>query len=221
MVNRLRSWFPRVVQFGPPRTGSTLVWNAMRLLLPGETIPKRHDLNPLLRHRWYPCRMVCTVRNPLDAIASSIRRYGLEPSHDVIASQIGEFQRNGMNEIPALIGHRGVLFLRYEEVYQDFDRLFDRLQDFLQTGADVALRDRFKAEFDVRRIKQASDRLGGFGNFSTEDHIHGGHVSDRLGEPGGHVDMLDGDAVRMIREAFAWHFTALGYADAADGGFCD
>ncbi len=208
---KFREVFPRVVQFGPPRTGSTLVWNAMRMMLPGETIPKRHDLNPLLRSPWYHCRIVCTVRNPLDAIASSIRRYKLDPTSDVVASQIDEFQRNGMNELPRLVDRDRVLILKYEEFYQDFDLLFDFLESFLGMPVDPGMRERFGEEFSADRVKCKADQLGAFENFSTEDHIHGGHVSERLGKPGGHVDLLDANAVGRIREAFAWHFKTFGW----------
>jgi len=210
-MGRFREVFPRVVQFGPPRTGSTLVWNAMRVMLPGETIPKRHDLNPLLRSPWYPCRIVCTVRNPLDAIASSIRRYKLVPTSEVVASQINEFQRNGMNELPGLVDRDRVLILKYEEIYQDFDLLFDFLESFFGMPTGMEMRSRFRQEFSAARVKQKSDELGGFENFSVEDLFHGGHVSDRLGKPGGHVDLLDDTAVRRIREAFAWHFEMFGW----------
>ena len=211
MMNRFRELFPRVVQFGPPRTGSTLVWNAMRVMLPGRRIPKRHDLNVLLRRGCFGSRIVCTIRNPLDAIASSIRRYKLEPSPGVIESQIREFQRNGMDEMPDLVRRRNVLILKYEEFYRDFDRLFDPLEDFFGTSADAPLRERFKVEFDVRRIKQASEQLGEFGNFSSEILIHGGHVSERLGEPGGHDGYFDAQSERRIRDAFAWHFETFAY----------
>ncbi len=208
---RFREVFPRVVQFGPPRTGSTLVWNAMRVMLPGEVIPKRHDLNPLLRCAWYPCRIVCTVRNPLDAIASSIRRYALVPTADVVGEQINEFKQNGMDELPQLLQRKNVLVLEYEAFYQDFGFLFDQLEAFFDASADAGLREKFHAEFSAWRVKEKSDRLGAFENFSVEDHIHGGHVSERLGKPGGHVEMFAADAERRIREAFAWHFETFGY----------
>jgi hypothetical protein len=203
--------FPRFVQFGPPRTGSTLVWNAMRAMMPMEAIPKRHDLNFMLRRACFGARIVCTVRDPLDAIASSIRRYGLGPTPDVIDSQIREFQINGMDELPHLIKRGKVLFLKYEEFYQDFDGMFDQLEWFLGLSADPALREGFKVGFSTERIKEKSDRLGGFENFSTVDHIHGAHVSDRLGKPGGYVDLIDADGERRIREAFGSFFETFGY----------
>lgn len=210
-MGRFREFFPRVVQFGPPRTGSTLVWNAMRVMLPGETIPKRHDLNPMLRRGWFGVKIVCTVRNPLDAIASSIRRYRLEPSNTVIASQIDEFRRNGMEELPGLVERGHVLILKYEEFHHDFDHLFDRLEPFLGVEAASGLRRDFKEEFSVERVKEKTDRLGGFEAFSSDDLFHGGHVSDRFGKPGGYAELLDADAVRRIREAFAWHFERFGW----------
>lgn len=210
-MQKVREWFPRVVQFGPPRTGSTLVWNAMRVMLPGEVIPKRHDLNPLLRCPSYPCRIVCTVRNPLDAIASSIRRYAFAPTADVVGEQINEFIRHGMNELPALVRRKRVLILKYEEFYRSFDFLFDQLEAFFDASADAGLREKFNAEFSARRVKEKSDRLGAFENFSVEDHIHGAHVSERLGEPGGHAGFFDGKSEKRIRDAFAWHFETFGY----------
>lgn len=210
-MNVCRKLFPRFVQFGPPRTGSTLVWNAMRFMLPGLVIPKRHDLNPLLRPAIFGCRIVCTVRNPLDAMASFLRCYKFEPTLSEVEERIREFRSNGMDELPVLVRRERVLILKYEAFYHDFDFLFDQLELFLGVPADGGLREKFEAGFSARKVKEKSDRLGEFKNFSVDDHIHGGHMSDRLGEPGGHSGYFDAEGERRIREAFRWYMETFGY----------
>lgn len=183
----------------------------MRAIMPNIEIAKRHDLNPLLRSSIYPCKMVVSIRNPLDAIASSIRRYDLEATPEVIDGQIREFQRNGMPELPDLIHRPKTLILKYEEFYQKFDFLFDQLDGFFGVTTTVATRDAFHRQFAASRVKQRADQLGRFDQFSTNDHIHGRHVSERLGQPGGHMDFLNAASVEKIRTAFAWHFKYFGY----------
>ena len=90
--------------------------------------------------------------------------------------------------------------------------MFDQLEAFLKVGADAGLRSRFNDEFSVDRVKEKTDRLGGFGTFSPDDLFHGDHVSERLGVPGGHQGFLNEQAVRRIREAFAWHFETFGWS---------
>lgn len=202
----------KIIQFGPPRTGSTLVWNSLRAVFPGERIPKLHSLDFYRKSCLNPSKIVCTVRNPLDALVSSIRRYGLEPTPEVVARQIAEFRANGMDDVLAIAERSGTLLLRYEEFVRDFDVLFDELGRFFGVKIAEETRRAFSAEFDVREVKRKSDELGAFANFDHGDHIHGRHVSDGLGSPGQHAGFLGENEREEILRAFRPFCERFGYS---------
>ena len=60
-----------LVQFSPPRSGSTLVYNIMREIFPHKKIFKVHTFRAMCNEM----PVVVTYRHPLDCIASSIIRY--------------------------------------------------------------------------------------------------------------------------------------------------
>jgi hypothetical protein len=215
MANRFQSLVSLIrcpiIQFGPPRTGSTLVWNALRTAFPLASIPKRHHLNRLELASWFPAKIVCTVRNPLDAIASSIQRYQLEPTESVIDQQIREFDLNGMKEVVLLGSRRNTLILRYEEYVNNFEFLFDRIECFFDHPVDADTRARFQDRFSISAVQRKSDAMGDFANFDREDQIHGRHISKFKGRPGYYTEVLTELHVARIRNHFRNFFEIYGY----------
>lgn len=203
--------FSPVIQFSLPRTGSTVVWNALRAMLPGTKVPKRHDLSFLSRSPFCRSKIVCTVRHPADIICSMLGVSELEPTPEAVAGKIRELRDHGLPDLLAIRHRPGTLFLRYEEFYEDFDALFDRLGDFLGVEADAQTRAEFRERFDIRKVRERSESLGGFGNFDTTDHIHGRHVSEHSGRPGYHTGVLDEALIRLIRSELKEIHDEFGY----------
>ena len=67
---------PVIIQCSPIRSGSTIVYNFLRELFPSAQVVKKHSYHPDFSS--FP--IVTTYRHPLDCIASSIQRYGREPT---------------------------------------------------------------------------------------------------------------------------------------------
>ncbi|BCX48325.1 hypothetical protein HAHE_22330 [Haloferula helveola] len=200
-----------VIQFGPPRTGSTVVWNALRAILPGQDIPKRHDLSFLHLSPFCRSRIVCTVRNPLDIIVSMLGVSELEPTPEAVTGKILELEHHGLGNVLSIRQRPGTLFLRYEDFYGNFDYLFDELTRFLKVEIGDEERNRFNEEFHVESVRKRAENLGDFGNFDPGDHIHGRHISRYSGRPGYHSEVLDRDSAIRIRERFASFMAAFDY----------
>ena len=66
---------PPIIQFSPPRTGSTLLWNTLRVCFPEREVKKVHRLSKFEKN-YRSAPIVASIRNPLDSISSSIQRYG-------------------------------------------------------------------------------------------------------------------------------------------------
>lgn len=200
-----------IIQFGPPRTGSTLVWNAIRTVCAGQEIPKRHHLS--LLHRSPLCRasFVCTVRNPLDIVASMLGVSDLAPNPSSISEKLTELQRYGMADAVWLANRPRVLVLRYEDFYGDFDQLFHSIESFLGRTASASARHRFEKRFCIEEVRRRAAALGGFHRFDEADQIHGRHISKQSGRPGYHVDVLNEADIRRIRAAFPDFTATFGY----------
>jgi hypothetical protein len=132
-----------IIQFSPIRSGSTLVFNILRELFPDRKIIKKHQCG--IRELSFP--VVVTYRHPLDCIASSIQRYELEPTDEVVAQQISEFNSNGAIDVLKIKNNPNVLLLQYEEFFGNFEVIFRRLETILWNCDSI-----WNSEYDYRKI---------------------------------------------------------------------
>ncbi len=200
-----------VIQFGPPRTGSTLVWNAVRAICPELEVPKRHDLSFLHRSPLCRARFIATVRDPSDIIASMLGVSELTPTPEAVDSKIEELARQGMADAIWLRNHSRALILRYEDFYGDFDRLFTPIEGFLGKRAEASARKDFERRFSIDAVRERAEKLQSFDRFDPQDQIHGRHVSRQSGRPGYHHEVLDPASIARIRERFARFIDVFGY----------
>lgn len=192
--------YAQVVQFSPVRTGSTLVWNALRCLYPDSYIPKRHTLSWPMCIVGNPCRIVCTVRDPRDVLSSLLRINRQEPSSEAAQRHLEEMMRNGMDHLLKIVDRPRTLVLRYEEFYRDHQFLFDRLEAFLNKHCAPDVRQDFVRRFSAERVRERGRELGSFERFDPVEHIHGQHVSESLGLAGGYKKNLPEDACRLVEK---------------------
>jgi len=116
--------FSEIIQFSPPRTGSTLVWNAIRLF--GIKAEKTHKFDLLQKSD--TSRIVSTIRNPYDMVCSSIHRYRKPVSEDIVRETIQMFETYNFNTLLELKDHKDALILKYENFYDNFDYLLEELE---------------------------------------------------------------------------------------------
>lgn len=202
---------PSTIQFSPPRTGSTLVWNLLRLAFPERRVLKQHRLSTFQRSRLYRSPIVCSVRNPLDSIASSLERYQQQPTDQIIDEQIAMYEHQGLWQTLELIDNPRASVLRYEDFVNDWPYLFSAIESALgKTISPSAIRecyDRFSIDVVESRCKQ----LGHFDNYDPVDHIHGCHISQYRGRVNYFDRVLTHEMTVKIYEHFQPVFAAFDY----------
>ena len=204
--------FPSIVQCSPVRTGSTLVWNALKTLFPNLDIPKRHDLNPILRSSWNPCSIIGTVRDPRDTIVSMLMISNEPATAESIQRKLQDLDRQGLREIMRIQNRPNTLILRYEVIYDNHAVLFESLENFFGIRHDSNRFSNFEVRFGIDEVMRRSKALGEFRNFDQNDHVHGRHISPAKGVPGGFRLILKPDLQEMIERHCAAYMKKFGYA---------
>ena len=211
---------PPIIQFSPPRTGSTLLWNTLRVCLPKREVKKAHKLSAFeIRFRSAP--IVASIRNPLDSISSSIQRYGKDPTDEVVMQQIEEYERLGMWDILEIQNKPNVKILKYEEFAFDFTFMFRELEDFFQQPIPQQLKQQVIDNYSIDKVKTKSDSRGEFTNFNKEDQIHGQHISKFSGASGYYMDFLSSKQIESIQKRLNQCFKRLTMPNHITRGIVD
>jgi hypothetical protein len=152
----------RIVQFGIPRSGSTLVYNILRETFPATYVMKAHSLNRKLSR--YP--IIATYRHPLDVLASILQCQALSVSDEEIKKQLIILNRTGLWDIFSIRDQPGVLLLKYEEFSINFDFLFDAIESFFNQPIPIEARERLHHAYNIQNVKR---RIGEHQDFSNYD----------------------------------------------------
>jgi hypothetical protein len=200
-----------IIQFSPPRSGSTLVYNILRVIEEKSAIEKRHNLNEGEFANFSNLRIVSSVRDPVDSIASSLLRYEKKPTKGSVADQIKEFKQNGLLQMTKVRGWDNALVLRYEDFVKNWGFLFENLEAFF--GYKIPYRKRKVCEenFNIESVYNKGLALGSFSNYSVVDQIHGKHVSQFKGQFGYGYTMLGEDLSQEVRSEFQEFCNAFQY----------
>jgi hypothetical protein len=167
----------RIIQFSPPRTGSTLVFNVLREIFPNRRIDKLHNYE--LKFKKYS--LVVTYRHPLDALASSIQRYGRTPTDEEIEKQIEEFENNGLWDLLKIRHQPNVLMLKYEDFYNHYDYIFDRLENFFSINISSRKREEISRRYNMEAVLEITAGYDNFGMYDSVTQLHGKHISSYKG----------------------------------------
>ena len=202
--------YPPIIQFSPPRTGSTLLWNTLRVCFPEREVKKVHRLSKFEKN-YRSAPVVASIRNPLDSISSSIQRYGKDPTDEVIKEQIQEYEKEGMWDILEIKNKSNVKILKYADFAFNFSLMFSELEDFFGKKIDAELKNHVLKTYSINKVKEKSYDYGEFSNYDKEDHIHGKHISKYSGASGYYSDFLERDQIEMVYRHFKDVFDAFGY----------
>ena len=200
---------PRLIQFSPPRTGSTLIYNMIKLIAPDRTVVKSHSV----QDRQPDEPIICTFRHPVDSIVSSIQRYGLTPNRKLVVDHISQLRDNGWDDVPKLLTDPNALLLRYEDFYQRHEFAASRISAFLKVSFDLT--PAALAELSIEAVLARTQHMKSFADYDLETHWHGLHVSDRRGAPGSGRRLLDGEDVALIEREFENWMNQMGYPSEA------
>jgi hypothetical protein len=206
IINRLYKT-KEIIQFSPPRSGSTLIFNILREVFPTKDIRKQHNY----KYNISQCPVVISYRHPLDCIASSIQRYGLSPTDEVIKNQIVEFEKNGISDILKVKNKQNVLMIRYEEFVNDFDNIYNSIDDFFGTEISFEKRRVLTNRYQIENIEKIVESKNTFTEYDEITHWHGKHISRYKGKPYYYQDFFQNDQIEYLKQVYRKYLTEFDY----------
>lgn len=187
-----------IIQFSAPRSGSTLIYNVLRDIFPESIIRKQHNLN--MDDLSFP--VVATCRHPLDSIASSIQRYELTPTNDVIEQQIIEFKENGLLDLISISHLPNVLLLRYEDFVDDFEKIFIEVEKFFDVRIPLEKKHKISTEYQIECVENAVEKMGSFEEYDKVTFWHGKHISSYKGRPYYYMEYFQKDQITYLKNVY-------------------
>lgn len=155
-------------------------------------------------------KMFVTVREPRDAAASLIQRFG--HSFDSALKDI----RTEAEHILALMRTHETMLLRYEDGFYRKEETVGRIAAHLGLKLSAAARKRIHHALDAGRVKKKIASLQDKGTFGTnpdefdpKTHWHPGHVGD--GRVGKYASVLTKPQQKKIADATASYRRKFGY----------
>lgn len=202
---------PPIVQFGPPRTGSTLLWNILRTVCLSQNVEKSHSLSVFQKSIFCKSQIVVSIRNPIDSISSSIQRFETTPTIEIIENQLDMFEQNGIWDVISIKNRPKVLILKYEKFAHDWTYMFSELERFLELTIKEETKEACIAEYNIDSVEKKARSLGAFANYDKVNHIHGKHISKFRGAVGYGKNYLNKQMIDRIYERFEIFFKEFGY----------
>lgn len=199
----------KVIQFSPGRSGSTLVWNILKLVLNDNNIRKSHSLSKINSSD----RIVSTIRDPRDMLKSRLTIYDRDYKNiDDINTEIDAMIKYGMNDLFKYYSHKNVLVLRYELFWNNFDNVFDNLEIFLGIKIDSQKREQIVSQCNVHEMRKISLLHDTFNEFDKKTHIHGKHISNSLGRPDTWSQVIPAEFHDHVNRRLEKYLHKFGYA---------
>ena len=190
----------KIIQFGMIRSGSTLIYNILKELFPHYKIIKTHRYQENWKDTFFKIPIVCTYRDPLDIICSSIKRYDQLPSNEVIENHIDILKAYGFKDFINLDKkYKNKLNLKYENFYNNFNYIFDELEEFLNIQIANNLRLEIENKLSVKKVKEKIKKFKAFNEYDKDTRLHGKHISDNDGMIKSHLDFFSEDQINYLK----------------------
>ncbi|WP_211098218.1 hypothetical protein [Acuticoccus yangtzensis] len=199
-----------ILLLSPPRTGSTIVFNALRCAMPGKSILKTHENHDFLRQ----LPLVLTYRHPCDALASAVRLSKM-PSREEAILELCRYMlrsdawRSVQHKVSSASKNCGVL--RYEDFYADFGHIFSTIEHVFGVRPSKSVVDTFNKTFNVMNVYEISQQRGSFEFYNSSDQIHGQHVSVDMGRPNSYRNFFDASEMEIVKNFLTPLIGGLGY----------
>lgn len=165
------------VLFSPIRSGSTLVYNAIRLMR-GQCV-KAHDY----RKHGSDTPYVVIVRHPYNAIISSCLRCREEPTDETLAKHTQEYCDHGGRDLAfAELSIPRHCILKYEDIVDDHVLLLNTLSAYFEQPLSSLELQSHREFLCLDNMKRMASSLSSFDEHDPVTHIHGDHISKYNGK---------------------------------------
>jgi len=111
----------------------------------------------------------------------------------------------------AYINKSNVIWLKYEDYYNNFDNIFDKLSTKMNIDIDKNLRDQIKKEHSLDKNKTFSNDYKSFKEYDNNDlsGLHGNHIFK--GTPGSWELLVSEQQHEYMDNIFEQYLTAWNY----------
>ncbi len=165
---------------GIPRSGSNLVRNIINEVYEEEIVNHTH-----FYHIPYN-KIIITYRDIRDCIVSLRRLYNRDKEIKGKLSLVEMLRYSILFKYYLFylykwikLKEKKILWLRYERFFQNYDYLFDKLEDYLDIEINYEKRKLIKIKFNLKNQKKISDNIQNpdeFKNNLMKSHIHKGEI---------------------------------------------
>jgi len=192
LVNKIGTRHINIVSMA--RTGSTLVYQIINYLFSEILIEKHHHYhnNPAT----YKSKNIITYRDFRDVLISlyrtilskngeidfsiNITKYkhidNLIKNSICFLNQLSDFNKLKIEYNNNNIKKDNILFLKYEDFYNNYDYIFDNISLFFNYEISFDVRNIMKAMFSVNNNKKIANSMENFSQMDSLSMIHGHHI---------------------------------------------
>lgn len=169
-----------IIQYGLGRTGSTLIYRILK-----EIVGDVQKAHPPFTNKYGESKLIVSVRHPIDSFLSYVRVNEFPSSETDVIKISAQHINNHLpirlrqeNELITLYNtHKDkALFLKYEFFLDDFDFIFDKLENYLQVKLDSAKRQMIYKKCNLLSAKKIQKGLKSFAEYDKLSQIHGNHI---------------------------------------------
>jgi hypothetical protein len=172
--------------FGVSRSGGTFIYNIINEIFQGNVKPQSHNFFATEQ------KVVATYRDFRDSTVSWWRMEvgkftNLEEKRCMSKSELVRYadrmkQRiNELNKMKEYYPENNILFLRYEEFFNNFDFIFNQLENFLEISISPEMKKNIVEKYSLESQKKEAAKFEDFRGYDEVRHIHGHHIMN--GEP--------------------------------------
>jgi len=208
-IHRLKG--TTIIQFGPPRSGTTLIYNILKDIFPKNFVETRHSYRE--KDRRFPT--VVTYRNPLDSIISHLLvsqkilekelksdQSRLIVTEELLDKQVKTFEINGIWDVIEIQNNKNVLMLKYEDFVNDFDVIFNGIEKFFIQEIDIEKRNMIKNRYNIKSVETLTSKMKSYREIDKKTLFHGDHINKNKGQPNFHKQFLKDDQIFYLKNIY-------------------
>lgn len=162
------------IQYSPPRTGSTLIYNILQYLFEDRSFATIGPPARVQKGHTPPYHsnsvIISTIRHPIQAYASAWKAV-IKPSLEDLAFSYCLFmefcQKNPY-----------ITVLKYESFMKDWNVIFDGIELAFSITIPEEEKLRLEELFSLENMKKIAERYNNFSTYDDFTHIHGNHITN-------------------------------------------
>lgn len=159
----------KIIQFGPSRTGTTLIWQILNSIF--------HDVKKIHNYvKCDDCYRVVTYRDFRDSLLSVMRINEHDINVDNLTKDYNSFYKKHLICLNNYKSDNNVLFLKYELFYNDYNYVYDEIEKYFNITISIEKRNEISNNVSLKKNKKTSDDLKEFKYFDKDTLIHGNHI---------------------------------------------